>query len=615
MQVFPILQKLPATLEWMVLFNLTPLRGLADDTVVKTMFFLADTVNLDTYSHVVLTSQGRCLAPQDGPELILAEGEPAVYPTISRSDSLASRFSSQLDLFPVNEADCLGLGQTVGFPPVLLFAQVKSGCVNAKALFQQAPSQRHYELLPAIGVKFQGGSYRGEYFVAEFTNRLPTHIHAGILAHFSRTSHCNQFFLQHGNIDFKLATGLAMAAKDRVSWARDHSREAAARLGQQACQGMLAMTCQPPHPAPAYPFGDLVPLGFLLKALISQPTPGEAGQSVLQLLLDRQQGQGWAFHTNRLVTATDSALVLQGLAEVNGHNPNFQKSDFVDAVMALETFANGQGGYYPQLFTEVKDSQLPNSQPEQPGRMTITPSNQHWCQPDYATTCLVRRLRQIAGLAPQTSLAYLAAGFETRSGLYFANPYLVDWVLVMAIQHDEAAGELRTQLLAEILASMNDDYSFGHYDIALSTALAILCLSALGFGGRTMRLAQLRLLNFMGSDGSWPVATPFYSTFFFDHTKLPANVLFGWMLQNDQQQIIQVKGQYHALSFYLDTHRLISTALATLALSEKCLSVNNNPQLSQATRLISHPRYQCSHLSEYITKFALPPYLSEFVKR
>ena len=63
MQVFHILQKLPATLDWMVLFNLTLLRALADDATVKAMFFLSNTANLATYSHVILTSQGRYLAP------------------------------------------------------------------------------------------------------------------------------------------------------------------------------------------------------------------------------------------------------------------------------------------------------------------------------------------------------------------------------------------------------------------------------------------------------------------------------------------------------------------------------------------------------------------------
>ena len=373
------------------------------------------------------------------------------------------------------------------------------------------------------------------------------------------------------------------------------------------------MTCQPPPPVPSYPFGDLVPLGFLLKALSQHPaqsTRTEAYQAVQQLLLDRRQGQLWAFHTGRLVTATDSALVLQGLALANGHNPHFQKSDFAAAVAALEIFADGQGGYYPQLATEHEVAPPPDSQPEQPGRMVTDQANRHWCQPDYATTCLVRGLRQAADLPAKTPLAYLAAGFASRSGLYFANPYLVDWALASAIHADEAAAEMRSQLLAEILSSMKDDYTFGRYDIALSTALAILSLAMLGYRGRTMRLAQLRLLDFMEADGQWPASTPFYSTLFFDHTRLPANLLLGLLLNNQRQQIIQVADQYHTLSLYHDTHRLISTAVAALALSEKCLSASHDPVIGPVDRSC-HPRYECSSQSAYITHFALPPYLQE----
>jgi hypothetical protein len=616
MLISTILQKLPASLEWMVLFKLETLAGLADDDTVRAMFFLPGELCLEGYSHVILSSAGHLLAPQAGPDIVLAQDQSplAGCPQVG---SLAGRFSAPLQLFPVDEADCLGLGEQAPWPPVLLYLQAKAGYAQAKALFCRPPSLAHYELLTAVGIKFLGGSQQGPYYLAEFSNRLPVHLHAGILAHFTRTGHCNQFFLQHGNIDFRLATGLAQAARDRVAWARERTQASAAQLGRRAGREPLAMTCRPPSPAGAYLFGDLVPLGLLLKALPRAGTSTIAGREVEEFLLARRQGQLWAFHTGRLVTATDSALILHGLVSSTEAGPSDARpGKFAGAVEALEVFADGQGGYYPQLWQENGRQTAPEvaaGTTETPQRMWLSPANRHWCQPDYATTCLVRSLRLAAGLPAKTSPEYLAVGFETRSGLYFANPYLVDWALAMALAGDEAPASetLRQRLLAEILGSMNEDYSFGGYDPALSTALAILSLASLGYRGRTMRLAQLRLADFMEGDGRWPEAVPFYSTLFFDHARLPAQLLFHVLLNDTYHQVIQAKGRYYAISFYWDSHRMITTGLAGLALSEKCMSASRDPELKDQPGLARQPRYQCSSHSAYIAGFALPPYLKE----
>jgi hypothetical protein len=614
MLVSEILQKLPATLDWMVLFNLSSLRQLGDDSLIKAMFFLPAETPLEAYSHVILSSQGHLLAPLTGSRLdIVEEGQIRAWsPTLA--ETLAERFPRQLAQFPVDQADCLGLGEQAPFPPVLLYLQLKDGYGEAQALFSRSPDQRHYELLPAVGVKFLGGCQRGSDYLARFHNCLPTHLQAGMLAHFTRTAHCNLFFLQHGQIDSKLAIGLALAARDRIAAARARSLAVLARLVRQACQEPLAMTCQPPLAQPV-PFGDLVPLGFLLYALNtvlaasdrtgrSVPAMGEADQAnlteaaeaVRQLLLAKRQGPLWAFHTGRLVTSTDSALILQGMADK-------------ESLEALEIFADGQGGYYPQLWVEADQAiEVSETAAVFPGRMAIDQSNRHWCQADYATTCLVSTLRHSHGLPAKTPLAYLAAGFETRSGLYFANPYLVDWVLARALQGRAEAAALREQLLAELLASMNEDYSFGQYDLALSTALAILSLAALGYRGQFIRLAQLRLLDFQEAEGVWPETTPFYSSQFFDHTRIPAAYLFNLLLNDRGRQLVQIGDDYHALTFYRDTHRIIGTALASLALSERCEQALGSGSVPQ--RLAdAHPRYRYRSQAEYIANFALPPYL------
>jgi hypothetical protein len=282
----------------------------------------------------------------------------------------------------------------------------------------------------------------------------------------------------------------------------------------------------------------------------------------------------------------------------------------VESLEALEIFADGQSGYYPQLWVEEshQTAEVSETVAVFPGRMAVDQSNRHWCQADYATTCLVSALRHAHGLPAKTSLAYLAAGFETRSGLYFANPYLVDWVLARALQGQTGAAALREQLVAELLAGMNDDYSFGQYDPALSTALAILSLTTLGYRGQLIRLAQLRLLEFQEAEGLWPEATPFYSSQFFDYTQIPAAHLFNLLLNDRGRQLVQVQNEYHALTFYRDTHRMIGTALDTLALSERCeQALGSGPAPRSSGRV--HPRYQCRNQTEYIINFALPPYL------
>ena len=70
MRVSEILDALPDTLEWMVLFNLSAVRKLANDTTTRAMYHLPSEIELEPYSHVVLTSYGRSLATHHGSELI-----------------------------------------------------------------------------------------------------------------------------------------------------------------------------------------------------------------------------------------------------------------------------------------------------------------------------------------------------------------------------------------------------------------------------------------------------------------------------------------------------------------------------------------------------------------
>lgn len=640
METTEILKALPAAAEWMVLFRLPAIRSLADDTQMRAMFFLPEELDLTSFSHVILTSVGRYLAPEAGSSLHGLNGGQSRAGS-GGEVSLYDRYCDLLNVFPPDEADCLGFGKKGDLPPVVLHLTINvGGYGHAKAIFHRKPSGLHYELLEAAGVTYEGGYSRGRSFVAFFRNTLSTHIHSGSLAGYSRTGNCNQFFLNHGEIDRDLEAGLIQASEARSAWARNTGLAAACHLARKASEASLAMTCQPPSPGKRFPYGDLVPLGFLLRALTqgSSETLAEPVTQLRERVLAARQGLLWPFHTGRLVTATDSVLILQGLP---GR----------EAIEALEQFSDGQGGYFPQLWSERKE----------PGRMVIDEANAHWCQPDFATTCLVRGLRAEAGLPSVTPVRYLEDRFETRSGLYFANPYLTDWALATAIGPDRGAAGMRRKLEREILAAMNEDHSFGTFDPALSTSFAILALTALGCRGRLLRLAQLRLLEMMDPrTGLWPECAPFYSTFqsglcskletgnskFEDGHRastleiqvsngghaLPAEgqmrkgvggpapsplwgrgaegegMASGHAPSGTGSQILDVDGRRHELSLYFDSHRIIATAVAVRALSEPCDPTRRDIELKN--REGAHPRYRCGTHAEYIADFALPPYVS-----
>ncbi|MGH3148415.1 MAG: hypothetical protein ACRDTR_21750, partial [Rubrobacter sp.] len=340
-------------------------------------------------------------------------------------------------------------------------------------------------------------------------------------------------------------------------------------LAEEAGRDPMPPTCRPPPPVEPFEYGDLVPLGFLLRTIAAY-TEGTSPvrQGLEALLRGKRQGLLWPYHSGTLVTCIDSALVLQGFRDPAG-------------VEAREAFADGLGGYSPQLCSE---------RPER-GKMTITPRNRHWCQPEYGTTCLVTALRAQNGLRRKTDAAYLEAGYENRGGLYFANPYMVDWALAWALQGTASATELRERLATDVLASMNEDGSFGRYDVPMSTALAILSLVSLSAADEAVHRARLRLADLMMADGLWPSGTPFYSSVTVPRERFSGGTLARLMLGRRQGQLVWLSDAVHAISFYEDRYRVISTSLAVLALTLSGPPVERDTAPPTEDRDGCHPRY------------------------
>lgn len=577
MNIADILARLPASLEWTSVFDLDGVLAFAEPAVVRAMFFLPEAQDLAPWSHVALSAGGTWLAPREGDALFsMRDGEWAGEPADGAlaDGALAQTFRPLLDMLGTGWPLCLGLGTMAPFPPVALSVEHHDDGLIGTALLAQPPTRAHFELLDACGVRFIDDAPRGGFHVARFANRLGTHLLSGLLAGFSRTGHCNLFFLRHADIDASLEAGLIRAGQARIAAGRRAAMLTLTRMAIAARKTMMAMTCLPPAGGSPWPYGDLVPLGLVARALAaSTDEPHRAAALLVRRHLDARSEDGlWAFHAGTLTTATDSSLVLLG-------------TDDADAVARLERFNDGTGGYLPQLDAATRE----------PGRMARSDDSRHWCQPDLATTCLVRALRRTHGLPERTPLATLEAAFAHRSGLFFANPYLTDWVFALAIRDDPDAGPLRARLRAEVLSSMRPDFSFGRYDPALSTALAILTLAALGYRGRSLHCAQVRLLGMVEATGQWPAATPFYSTL----------AVGGPVVR--QPGLIRSGGGWFALSLYEDSHRMIATALAALALGEA-----SDPGLRDVPVAVDDPapRYRCPDAAAYVERFALPPYVA-----
>jgi hypothetical protein len=428
-----ILQALPATLPWLVLFRLERLRPFTGEVILRRMFNLPEQIDPIDHSHVVLSPMGTLVVRSGTSRMELADSG-VTLPAGPVAESVFARNHERLALLPAQEPDCLGVGRLPGHQPVVLYVTIDGLVGEALAVFATEPDRGHYELLRAVGVEFVGGGrVRGGY-LARFRNHLDLHILAGALAGFRRTDYCNQFFLRGGAIDGKLRNGLLAAAHDRRAHGRERALAALTRLARQALRQTLALVCQPPPPAHPYEYGDLVPLGFVLAALRSYGDQAAADAAHLRdHLMARQRDGAWSYHSGGLVTATDSSLVLQGL-----NDPQ--------AVEKLEQFRVGEG-YVPQLWGELPE----------PGRMEATDGNRHWCQVDLPTTCLIRGLRGRAGLRVDDKLAFLTGRFETRGGLYFANPYLTDWAVANGIARDQvgatsAEGEARAALANRLTA-------------------------------------------------------------------------------------------------------------------------------------------------------------------
>jgi hypothetical protein len=564
-----ILSRLPAHLPWAVLFRLQSLRPLCDDDLLRQAFKLPEGVSLTTISHVLLTPAGPVLCSSNGGMTAARTGEPA--PHVGFAQSLAAALSDRLTHLPPQEPACLGYGGLGRQGVVLLHVTLTGTRGEAITILPNEPGADHFPLLAAVGAESTGGHWENGAYVAHFSIDLGKHLLAGALANFSRTDHCNEFFLRGCAVTPRIAEGLQHAAEDRITHVRRRLAESLAATVHAPASATLL--CVPPVPQRPYPYGDLVPLGFVLAGLRAAGDPLTA--DTLEGLLATQCRDGlWSYHRNGLVTAIDSALILQGMHDSQN-------------LAALERFRAPSGWYVPQAFNEDGGR----------GVMSASPEVRHWCQPDLPTTYLITGLRRRAGLPVDLDL--LANRFDERSGLFFANPYFVDWALAGAVGNlskeasptDDPGPQgdgLGRRLASEILSSMRADHSFGAFDPVLSSALALAALRTLGVTGHVVTVAKVRLADTLATMGTPP--TPFYSSL------LPAS---DCGQDGDYPRV--------ALTWYRDEGHAVTAAVAALALADSEAAGIDAATLGSGMR--AHPRYLAHSAEDYVTRFALPPYL------
>jgi hypothetical protein len=573
-----LLDSLAADLPWIVLFDPVALGRIADPATLAAAFHLPGPHSLEGCAAVALAPGGTCLIAEDGADWLAGRPAPPAAGDVSLATAAAPRIAALRADAPI----CLGLGRCDDGTGVALMVNAAGEThAAAEAALDRPPDTSGYELLGACGVSYAGTTRRGAFHVARFENLLAAHLLNGLLAGFSRTFNCNRFFLAGARVDATVGAGLLQAGAARVEAARQAAHREVLLLAEAARRTRLCMTCRPPPPAAAEPMGDLVPLGLLLRALrrIGADAPTRAAALLLGRHLQRHAKAGlWPFQTGRLPTATDSGLVLLGL-------------DDAEAVARLQRFANPDGGLVPQLFSPEGGE----------GVMRAEPATRHWCQPDFATTALAVHLRRRHGLDAATATAWLRVRLDCRGSLFIANPFLLDWLLALALAEGgpELAAE-RAALAQEIAAAIDDGHGFGGFDQALSTSCAILALAALGRRGRLLRCAQIALANLALRPAPPAAPVPFFSSLALDRS--------GPALHH--AAMVRAGNGWHALTLYEDTFRMIETALRALALAEPAdPAVCDLP--GAAERAACHARYRSATVVEYVVRHALPPYVRE----
>lgn len=549
-----------------VAFHLPSIRAVASDEQVRAMYFLPDSVALDEVEAIAMAEGGAAILRRDGRAVL-----PPRCPVAPRTGaSLLAAHADDLEVLAahgVRGSLCIGIGRLPPLPPVAMALDLaEEGIARGAAVFADAPRGEALELLVAVGARLGSETRLPDgRFLVRLENRLAAHLDAARLSDHQRTANCNLFFLAHGRATGRLAEGLACAAAVRLAAGRARLAEAAVRVADEALRHGWSLHRRDPGATTTSPYGDLVPLGFLGMALARVARAGGAAASAAGEVLARLRrhldahrlGGLWGYSRGCIPTSTDSALVALSGAALD--------------LEALEPLRGPSGGLRPQL---VDDQGSDRS-------MRRSPATRHWEKEDLPTTALVEAMRIDAGLPPRLEARWWLVRFAAWGGLYLATPTMGAWAIARLASRldrpstpfaeEDAAREhpailrsrreeLREVTRVLLAAHREADGGFGRFDPILTGSFAVLAMEELDLLDRSAAVAQLRVLDaFEAPRGT---ETPFFSTI-----ELPIPGTFEELVaQGERAGTGLVHDRFHAVTLYEDPHRLMTTALACLAL-------------------------------------------------
>jgi hypothetical protein len=574
-----LLQAMDARAGVAVAFHLPTLRSVATDDQVRGMYFLQADVDLDAIEAIAMAPGGAAMLLRDG-----AVHLPPACP-VAHADhpSLLDVHAPELNQLGDRGALCIGIGQIQNLPPVALALDFEDGFARGAAIFSRAPSGDGLDLLAAIGARIVKTEPLDDGRVlVHVENRLEAHLDAARLSGYRRTGNCNAFFLTQGTATGPIEDGLIEASRVRIAAGRDRLAAAVLERTAAALEEGLSLQMRAPGQDSTVPYGDLVPLGFLGAALqrigesdgLHAPAARSMHERVLAHLEAHRTSGCWGYSTGCIPTSTDTALVA-----MSGVVPDFE---------VLDQLRGPTGGFIPQHTSSTGGD---NS-------MKQTAAMAHWEEEDVPTTALLESLRIDVGLELVVDAKWCLARFQRWGGLYFTPPMFGLWSMANLARRlgpwepldDDAAdadaseatarrerGELRGLIIRMLHAQFTADGGFGEFDPVLNNSLAVLACSELDVLDRAAVIGQLKLLD------AWEhprnVETPFHSTL-----ALPRPDTFEAMMA---QQHLPASGLLHdfvhQVSTYEDPHRLITSALACLA-----LHVDADPQCMDRFLHIDH---------------------------
>lgn len=567
-----IVEKLPNNLEWMVMFRIRSIQRFADNQTIINMYFLNQDTPIDQYDFVILTSKGRFLYKHKNKTF--THGETLLKHQFDRN-GLYEVYSEKFDLFDdIDRADSLATGVYPEYGQVVLHIHFDKNVAIAKSVFNHPPIEKYYDYLQAVGIKYISGKYIDDQFLATYENKLSKHISSGILADFSRTDNCNLFFFLHGNINSVLAEGLLQAGKKRMEFEKNKLSQELKKLAIKSMNTQLKMEVLQPFGEPSFEMGDVVPKGFMYGA-ISQYFQDDSISKEYRESLEMDKLRGlWSFEKDDLETSIDSAIVIMNTYDES-------------ATSLLKKFEDQKTkAYLPQT-----DAILPKE-----GDMQYVPEKDHWCQPDISISALILNLQKSHGLNVEDKLIqFVNQNFKKRSGLYFANPYFVDWLYAKGLSVSDATGDIKTQLKEEILCSVNNDFSLGTFDRVFSTACGILALQELGCDSNLIFALQLYVLNnYANPTESNPI--PFYSS-------LITNT-------NQKGRTCIVNNKKLSIYLYKDLHKMMYLPIVAMSLNIPTeVTIDIKKGLNNYVAMERSPRYACLSVEEYISEHSLTNYL------